>query len=362
VFPTFVAGGAQVRTARLMAGLGSAYRHAVLALDGTTDALALVPPDVALEIVPAFPKAGSLRTVRALRSLLRSLRPALVLTYNWGAIDGVIAARLFLRGRVVHHEDGFGPDEADGFKRRRVWTRRVVLSGADAVVVPSFTLAELATGTWGLAAGRVHRIANGIRVEEFPTADGNRALRNELGIPARAFVVGSVGHLRTEKNPLRFVEAFARVRAQEEVHGLVLGDGPEREGVLARARALGVDARLHLVGHRPEPQGYYRAMDAFCLSSDTEQMPVALLEAMAAKLPVVATDVGDVRRILPPEQHALVVGRDASALAEGLSELALDAERRARLGAANHAHVRATYSFETMLSAYRARYEHALRT
>jgi glycosyltransferase involved in cell wall biosynthesis len=365
VFPTFVAGGAQVRTVRLMDALGGAYRHAVLALDGRTEARELVPREVALEVLPALPRAGSLATARRLRRLLGERRPHLVCTYNWGSIDAVLAARS--RGLpVLHHEDGFGADEAAGPKRRRVWARRLLLPGAAGVVVPSFTLEALATGTWKLPPARVHRIANGVRIERFPPADGNPGLRADLGIPADAPVVGAVGHLRAEKNPVRLVEAFALVDTPAPAHLLVLGEGPEEEAVRAAARRTGVEERVHLVGHQDGPSGYYRAMDLFALSSNTEQMPVALLEAMAAALPVASTDVGDIARILPPDQQAHVVppapAEDAHRrLAEALQALLDDRARARALGAANRTHVEATYRFEAMVAAYRERYEAARR-
>lgn len=121
VFPTFAAGGAQVRTTRLMAAFGDVYRHAVLALDGCTDARSLVPDEIACELIEGPSKAGSFATTRVLFKLMRARRPALVATYNWGSIDAVCAARL-LGIATVHHEDGFGPDEALGFKRRREWS------------------------------------------------------------------------------------------------------------------------------------------------------------------------------------------------------------------------------------------------
>src|SRR5262249_1164874 len=127
-------------------------------------------------------------------------------------------------------------------------------------------------------------------------------------------------------------------------------------------RELGLGERVHLAGHRAAPQDDYRAMDAFALSSDTEQMPVALLEAMASALPVAATDVGDVRRILPPEQGELVVpaGPEPGALARALARLVDDAALRAQLGRANRERVEREYSFAGMVAAYRAVYARAL--
>jgi len=359
VFSTFAPGGPQVRTARLLPELDPTWKHAVLALDGCTDARTLLDPALQVEILEPPPRAGTVRTTRRLRRLLGELRPDLCLTYNWGALDALLAARLAGLRAVVHHEDGFRPDEVAGFKRRRIWARRLLLPGTRAVVVPSFRLEAIARELWRLPAERVVRIPNGIRVDDFPVRDGNLTRRAELGIPPSATVVWSVGHLRPEKNPVRLVEALAGTGA----HLLMLGDGPERARVEGRARELGLEARVHLTGHRAAPQEDYSAMDVFALSSDTEQMPVALLEAMACALPVASTDVGDVRRILPPAQAAFVVplGPEAgSALGRALAELEREPARRRALGAENRLHVEREYSFQRMLDTYRHTYRAAL--
>jgi glycosyltransferase involved in cell wall biosynthesis len=141
---------------------------------------------------------------------------------------------------------------------------------------------------------------------------------------------------------------------------LLLGDGPERARVAEAARAAGLGARAHLPGHVADPRGHYRAMDAFALSSDTEQMPVALVEAMACGLPAVSTDVGDVARMVPESGRAFVVALDAALLAEALDRLAAAPELRAALGAAGRARVASAYSFEAMVAAHRAAYATAL--
>jgi glycosyltransferase involved in cell wall biosynthesis len=363
VFSTFAPGGPQVRTVRLLPALERGWRHQIIALDGCTDARALLDPVLEVEVLAAPPRAGSARTTLALVQRFRALRPDLVLTYNFGALDALLAARMTGLA-VVHHEDGFLPDEVASFKRRRIWARRLVLPGTRAVIVPSFRLEEIARTLWRLDAPRLRRIPNGIRTEDFPARDGNARRRAELGIPADALVVGSVGHLRPEKNPVRLIEAFAEACAGSgaalDAHLLMLGDGPERARVEAAVKHHGLDARVHLVGHRAAPQADYQAMDVFALSSDTEQMPVALLEAMASALSVVATDVGDVRRILPEEQAPLVVPSDAAALARALTALLGDPARRAALGRANRARVEHDFSFERMVAAYRETYARAL--
>lgn len=363
VFATFVPGGPQVRTARLISALGPGWRHAIVAMDGRTDARELIADGIEVEILETRRTDSAMRSVRRLRSLIAGARPDLLLTYNWGAIEAVVAGRLAGMRALIHHEDGFLPDEAAAFKRRRVWARRIALRAVHAVVVPSHTLRSIATELWRLPPERVHWIPNGVEVGAFAPAGTQDEQRAELGIPAEAFVAGFVGHLRREKNPVRLIETTARL-ADTGIHVLLLGEGPERAAVEQAIRDRGLDARVHLVGHRADPRPYYRAMDAFVIPSDTEQMPVALLEAMASSLPVVATDVGDVARVLPPSQAGFVVplapGVEAG-LARAIDTLAADRELARGLGRENRVRAEASYSFEGMLGAYRALFEGALR-
>jgi len=314
------------------------------------------------------PKAGSLKTAFRLREILRRESPDLVLTYSWGAIDAILAAATLGYRRVVHHEEGFNADEAESFKKRRIFARRLLLPRAYRVVVPSERLERIATGLWRLSPERVRRIPNGIHLDAYHPADGNSELREKLGIPASAAVVGSCGHLRLVKNYLRLLEAAAAVNAVDpryDLHVLLVGEGEERAALEARAARPDLAGRVHLVGYQADPAPFYRAMDLFALTSDSEQMPVCLLEAMASCLPVVATDVGDVRAMLPPEQASRLVplaGEDTVArFAHHLEETLADGGLRLQLGLANRRRVGESYTFEAMCNAYRGLYEEAMR-
>lgn len=364
VFSTFVPAGPETRTVHLIEALGREFDHSILAIDGRTDAQKLFTGRAKVSIVEPLPKAGSLATLRRLRALITQLDPALTLSYNWGAFDSVFASRSLGRPHV-HHEDGFTSDEAVEFKRRRVWTRRLFLPGTARVVVPSQRLAKIAREKWKLAPPHLLYIPNGIRLDRFRPRDGRPSLRHALNIPSRAFVAGYVGHLRAEKNPQRFLAACALAAREIDLHALVLGDGTERAACEEFARDTpALAGRVHFAGHVSDPAEHYRALDVFALSSDTEQMPVALLEAMASSVPAVSTDVGDVRSILPDAQSPFVVplagAETHTALAAALVRLAGDAELRAVLGRANRARVEERFTFEVMLAAYRAVYHAAL--
>jgi glycosyltransferase involved in cell wall biosynthesis len=363
VFPSFEVGGSQMRTARLIDGFGAQFRHALISLSGRTEARELLQDPGRLQVLPAPPKAGSLRTSLALRSRLASLRPALLLTYNFGALDGQAAARL-LGLPAIHHEDGFGPDEARARKPRRNLLRRLLLPGARAVVVPSRLLHSIAEREWGLGAPRLVYIPNGIDLERFAPG-GPRADLGRVGlVPGRPTIV-ALGSLRPEKNLERLIAAFEALPAALGAQLLIVGGGAETPRLAARAAASPRAAAIALAGPQADPAPWLRAAQVLALSSDTEQMPLSLVEAMAAGLPAAAMDVGDVRGMLPAGQAPYLVASPApgspreagaEALAAALAGLLADPERARALGRANLELARQRYAFEGMLAAYRGLY------
>jgi glycosyltransferase involved in cell wall biosynthesis len=345
VFATLGAGGPQVRALQLMQHLGAGFRHVVMAMDGCTEALGMVPPEVEVAVEPPPPRRGFVGNVRAARAWLAAQRPDLVLTYNWGAIESAVAARS-LGLPLVHHEDGFLPDEASRRLRRRSWLRRLALRDVP-VVVPSTVLRRIATEEWRLR--RVHHLPNGVDLERFRPAP-----------PPQAFVAGAVGGLRAEKDQTTLLRAFAELPVEARL--CLVGGGPLAGDLRAEAARLGVGDRVEFVGAVQDTAPCYARMSAFVLSSRTEQMPIALLEAMASGLPVAATDVGDVRAILPDEAGDLVVPPgDARALAAALRRLLGDASLRVRLGASNRRRVEERYDARSCLGRFAAVYEATLR-
>jgi glycosyltransferase involved in cell wall biosynthesis len=361
VLPTFVPAGLEMRTVNLIGGFGNELRHSILSLDGRTGAAERLPPGAPVRILPSLPKAGSLSTARRLRGLLRAESPDLVLTYNWGAFDMLLAARSLGFRRVVHHEDGFNADESETFKRRRILASRAVLRGVHRLIVPSERLLGIAKRLWKVPEERIALIRNGVNLELYGPRDGNPELRRELGIPEGAPVVGAVGHLRAEKRFERILDACASL---PDVHVLIVGEGEMRPLLEQRAARPELAGRVHLAGYRPDPHRFYRAMDVFAIASDTEQMPVCLLEAMATGLPVASTDVGDIRSVLPSEQavHLVSLAEEdvPAALARHLGALLRDPEGRERLAGINRRRVEERFTFERMRDAYREVYHSAL--
>lgn len=345
VFSTFGAGGPQVRAVQLMHHLGDSCEHVVLAMDGNTDARAMLREDVAVQFAERPTARGFLATRRAQMQWLREQQPDLVLTYNWGAIESVAAAKKAALP-IVHHEDGFGPEEAQARLRRRSWMRRWLLRGVP-VVVPSLVLREIARTEWRLRENDVRHLVNGVDLDRFaPNCE-----------PVPGLVVGTVGGLRPEKDHHNLLQAFAQ--CPDSVRLCLVGSGALESELRELAEQLGVSSRVEFAGQTNDTSASYRSMDLFVLSSRTEQMPIAMLEAMATGLPVVATDVGDVRQILPDDADACVVPReDSDALAEAMRLVLADEDLRSRLGQRNRRiveqHFESSVCLERFCAVYRA--------
>jgi glycosyltransferase involved in cell wall biosynthesis len=343
VYATFAVGGPQVRFAALANRFGPAFRHAIIAMDGNTACRERLDPGLAV----TFPqveirKGDSWGNRTRFRALLRTLRPDRLVTSNWGSIEWAMANTPAIVPHL-HVEDGFGPEEHDRQLPRRVWTRRLLLRRAT-VAVPSQRLFAIARDIWRLPPARLHYVPNGVDLTRFhPVPPAARA------IP----VIGTVAALRPEKNLARLIRAFAQVAARHPCRLVIAGDGPERPALEALAVELGLPGTITFTGHVPDTSSLYAGFDLFALSSDTEQMPIAVLEAMASGLPVAATDVGDVRAMLAPENGRFVTQVDEAALAADITGLLALPDRGHGLGAANRARAEAAFDESTMFAAWR---------
>jgi L-malate glycosyltransferase len=255
---------------------------------------------------------------------------------------------------LVHHEDGFNADEAEGLKAKRNWFRRLGLPAAHAIVVPSQTLEDIALNVWKQRRERVHRIANGVDVAAY--SKGTKSAIPGFKKQRGDVIVGTLAGLRAVKNLPMLVRAVAAIPG---VRLVIVGEGPDRETIVAEANRVGFAHRLVLPGFMPDPHRYIGHFDIFALSSHSEQFPISLVEAMAAGLPVASTDVGDVRNMVASENQRFVV-RGETALRDALRTLVADASLRQTLGDANLAKAVADYGEAAMIARYAALYEAAV--
>ncbi|WP_334182881.1 glycosyltransferase family 4 protein [Novosphingobium sp.] len=360
----FSAGGKELRAVRLMNLFGPGIAHAVVsAQPGAHGAAALLDPALPVEFPEDFPSLQGRPTPRRLWRIAQAMADFdLVLTYNWGAMDAVMAHRLFggLLGLppLVHHEDGFNEDEAAGLKPARNRFRRIALRRASALVVPSQRLEEIALTAWRQPRERVRLIPNGIDCSAYLDRPRPDMLPGLVKQPGERWV-GTLAGLRPVKNLPRLVRAFAGL--PEPWRLVILGEGPERAAIAEAAAQCGVVDRVHLPGFVADPSHAVGLFDIFALSSDSEQFPISVVEAMAAALPVASPAVGDVARMVSVENRGLITPPgDEAALAATLARLAGDDGLRARLGAANRAFARSHYDEAEMLAAYSRTYGEAL--
>lgn len=364
---TFAAGGKETRDVRLMNHWGDTLEHVIVSavpdrLEAAGQIATGVPWRVAHDAPPLAGRPSPAR-LRALAGWMRGQRFDLALSFNWGALDGALAARLLAGLPVVHHEDGFNEDERDAQKPARRLVRRLLLPRMDAVVVPSLTLERVARATWGLAPPRLVRIANGIDVNALAVPPEPDAIPGLVRAPGE-LVVGTLAGLRRIKNLPRLVRAFATATAGDDAPParlVIVGDGEDAPAIRAEAARLGVAGRLVMPGFLPDPHRYVGLFDIFALSSDSEQFPISLVEAMAAGRPAVAPAVGDVAEIVAPaNQPWISAPGDEAGLAAALGAALRDPAARATVGAANRERARTRYSDSAMVASYERVYGAAL--
>jgi glycosyltransferase involved in cell wall biosynthesis len=350
-FPTFRVGGSQARFADISRFMGERFRHIVLAMDGGYDCAERIDPAVAIDYWRKFtPPSSLVKLLLHVRGLLRRYKPDVLVTYNWGAIEWALADRLPICPHI-HIADGFGPEEASGQLLRRVLTRRVALGPNSRLVVPSQTLEHLALKVWRIPAARVVYIPNGIDMGRFKPAAARQA-RERLGLPQDRPIVGTLAALRPEKNLGRLIRAFALLSSRLKSHLVIAGEGPERGPLEALVRDRGHADHVSFLGHTLAPETVYPAFDIFALSSDTEQMPCSVLEAMACGLPVAAVDVGDVKAMVSDQNRRFIVTADDARLSQALLSVLRDPGSASNVGEANRAKVVGHYDIAWMCAAH----------
>lgn len=361
---SFSAGGKELRCAQLINAFGAGIAHSIVSAEPEAlGAAKAIDPKRSVGYPQDFPALTGKPLPGRLQQLARAMEGYdLILTYNWGAMDAVMAhtlfAQLYRLPPLVHHEDGFNQDEADRLKRGRNWYRRVALGRSSALVVPSQRLERIALDAWQQPVGRVRRIPNGIATARYGRKARADALPRVIKRKDELWL-GTIAGLRPVKNLPRLVRAFAAMPEPWQL--VILGEGPERDAIRDEALRQDVGHRVHLAGFVADPAAAIGLFDLFALSSDSEQFPISVVEAMAAGLAVAAPAVGDVRAMVAPPNASLITAPgDEGALAGALVRLGEDAGLRRAVGAANQQRARAEFDERAMIDAYRAVYAQAL--
>jgi glycosyltransferase involved in cell wall biosynthesis len=286
------------------------------------------------------------RTGRCLSGVTRAFAPDLVHAHNPRMVGLAAAAariaRPVRRPPVLATHHGVPPEEARAAAR--------VLRVADHVVCVSAHVAEELVA-YGVPEGRVTVIPNGVSAPPVLGAADRSRLDSELGLDGEPLVT-AVGRLVPQKAHHRLVDAAAAVRTQiPTARFLIVGDGPLRSELESRIRAAGLNGTVTLTGPRPDARQIIARSDVVAFSSDWEGLSLVALEALAAGVPIVSTDVAGTAE-LRQSGASVTVPRSAGALAAALVDLLRDPARRQAMGAAAGRIHRERFSTERMVEDY----------
>jgi len=234
-----------------------------------------------------------------------------------------------------------------------------VFRHASSVIANSEAVADFTSSYYGVARRRLRVVPNGVLPPGAEAGARKRGARSGLGFPPDTVLVGTLGRLSPEKNIPLFLEAAREVSGRFPAARFVVGgDGPERDFLSAEARRLGLEEKLLFAGAQDDPSGFLAALDLFVLTSDTEGLPNAVMEAMGSGIPVVATRVGGTHEVVVDGETGLLVpARNPAALMEALGGLLADAGARRRMGEAGRARIAAHYTSERMIAGTCAVYD-----
>jgi glycosyltransferase involved in cell wall biosynthesis len=286
-----------------------------------------------------------------MKKLLHELRPDVIHTHQIGALfyAGPPARRAGARV-VVHTEHG----KHYAARRRTRWLGRWAGRYAARFFCVSRDIAEEVAACRIVPQAKIEVVANGIDTAAFAVDDDPLVLRRALDIPEHAPVIGTVGRLNEIKRQDLLLSAVAQI---PDTHLLLVGDGPRLQALRDLAGKLKIEGRVHFAGYQSRPEAYLRTMDVFALTSRSEGMPLAVLEAWATGLPVVASRVGGLPDLIEEGRTGLLFAPDdENSLVLALSSLLDDKQQARQLGNAGREQVRSTYSLERMAMEYERHY------
>lgn len=252
--------------------------------------------------------------------------------------------------QVVFTEHGRLSDAPPSVRRRLA--NRVLAKVPRAVIAVSEDMKHHIVRE-GFAPNAVGVIYNGIDVGPCPSAATRQQIREELGVADGTLVIGTIARLDPVKDLRILVRATADVANEWPVCTIVIGDGPERRNLEAQASSLEMQRAIRFLGYRDDARDWLAGCDVYVNSSISEGVSLTILEAMAARLAIVATRVGGTPEVVDETCGRLIPSRDSGRLAAALLELARAPGTRADLGRAARERVETRFTLERMVRQYR---------
>lgn len=299
--------------------------------------------------------------------LLRKLRPMIVHTHTAKAgMLGRLAAKLAGAAIIVHTFHGHVFHSYFSCRKTQffLWIERTLAKFTDAIITLSPKQREEILSYQIGHPEKVHAIGLGLELQKFVNCEELRGkFRQELGVDAAIPLIGIVARLVPIKGLTYFLEAAKQVlQTFPDARFIVSGDGELRETLELYAKKLQIHSHVHFLGFRRDLPEIYADLDLVVLSSLNEGLPVALIEAMAAGKPVVATKVGGVSDLVQHQQSGVLVpAKDNKALAEGMVQmLSLSKAERVEMGLKGKANVYPKYHIDTLAKNIESLYEELL--
>lgn len=371
-------GGAETLVHSLATGLGeSGYRPIVCCLQPGALAERIERHGVRVHCLhlprhsilegPAF-AVFVMRLVRGLARLVRAEGVSVLHAHMPDAIIWAAAVGKLTGTAVVGTYHGLGnlPRGRSRFDPRNALRRklyRAAAAASDRTIAVSPAVREWLCGEMGFDERQTVLLMNGVDSRAFPeTATRNDdCLRTQLGLSGRR-IVTCVGRLVPGKGHRFLVDAMAKVRERyADAALLIVGDGPERRSLERQVEELRLTEAVRFAGHRPDVTALLRLAAVFVLPSFSEGIPIALIEAMAAGRPVVATAVpGNLDVVVDDRFGLLVPAGDAQALVDAISSVLDDPDQAARRAARGQQRIRDSFDIEQSIAATTALYDDVL--
>ncbi len=349
-------GGAQALLVHMASPEGPRLRFHVLSLGQRTSALSdrLAALGIRIEIVPPRRRSDPRAWVTLMRRIARSPAPIVHLHLSTATILGAPLAKLLRKKVVVSLHNSRHSSPGGGIVR-----------AAEALSLNRFADRIIAVGeqvreSYAAALGqrRVDVLPNVVAPFDHPDPGSRLRVRSSLGADERDLVLVSTGRFNPLKDHGTMLRGFAQVRQRrDDVWLWLLGDGATRPAVEAEIARLGLGDRVLILGSRSDVHRFLGASDAFVLTSSSEGLPLGVLEALAAGLPVLATKVGDIPRVVPSDSGILIPPGEPSAFADAVLRLCEEPSLRQDLArgaaAAGRRHTDVQAWKEALLQVYR---------
>ncbi len=310
-----------------------------------------------IKVISLYRKPGlmSLPDVLRLRKLIKQISPDVIHSHQMGTTLYVGTTAWSLRIPAVFHTE-HGNHDYSSWRQRLLAT--IAFRTPDKIYCVSQDIANNLEKHRLVAKKRLAVQANGIPLPTDKELQPTTLTREQLGIQKEATIFGTVGRLARVKRQERLLNAVAALAKQgRKVYLIIIGDGPLRKELESHASKLEISHLVHFSGFQLDPLPYLALLDIFVLTSDSEGLPMALLEAWAARKPVVVTAVGGLPEIIEDNKNGLLLPPgEQEQLVEALASLTTDPDRRKRLGNSGHSLVSEKYSADKIARAYREEY------